>query len=273
MTGLSVPATLTAGQTTTFTAKFSPTAAGAATGNISIASNAPGSPLAIALTGSGTTGQAQLTMSPASVSYGNVAVGSSATQTITLTNSGNATLTVSQASASGTGFSVSGASWPMTINAGSSASFPAVFAPTSASAATGSISVVSNAPGSPAAIALSGTGVQGQLGASPASVNFGSVNVGSSGSQTVTLTNSGSASLTISQATAPGTGLQREWNHHAGDARCRPKHVVHSQVFTDLRRQRQRQRVHRKQWPELTNQRRAKRVRNRDRASTFNQPC
>ncbi|MGA7637731.1 MAG: choice-of-anchor D domain-containing protein [Candidatus Acidiferrales bacterium] len=207
MTGLSVPATLTAGQTTTFTAKFSPTAAGAATGNISIASNAPGSPLTIALTGSGTTGQAQLTMSPASVSYGNVAVGSSATQTITLTNSGNATLTVSQASASGTGFSVSGASWPMTINAGSSGSFSAVFAPTSAAAATGSISVVSNAPGSPAAIALSGTGVQGQLGASPASVNFGSVNVGSSGSQTVTLTNSGSASLTISQATASGTGF------------------------------------------------------------------
>ncbi|MGA8452090.1 MAG: choice-of-anchor D domain-containing protein [Candidatus Acidiferrales bacterium] len=207
MTGLSVPATLTAGQTTTFTAKFSPTAAGAATGNISIASNAPGSPLTIALTGSGTTGQAQLTMSPASVSYGNVAVGSSATQTITLTNSGNATLTVSQASASGTGFSVSGASWPMTINAGSSGSFSAVFAPTSAAAATGSISVVSNAPGSPAAIALSGTGVQGQLGASPASVNFGSVNVGSSGSQTVTLTNSGSASLTISQATASDTGF------------------------------------------------------------------
>ena len=207
MTGLSVPATLTAGQTTTFTAKFSPTAAGAATGNISIASNAPGSPLAIALTGSGTTGQPQLTMSPASVSYGNVSVGGSATQTITLTNSGNATLTVSQASASGTGFSVSGASWPMTINAGSSASFAAVFAPTSSGAATGSISVVSNAPGSPALIALSGTGVQGQLGASPSSVSFGSVNVGSSGSQTVTLTNSGTASLTISQASAAGTGF------------------------------------------------------------------
>jgi hypothetical protein len=207
MTGLSVPTTLTAGQTTTFTAKFSPTVAGAVAGSISILSNAPSSPLTIALTGSGTTGQPQLTLSPASVNYGNVSVGSSATQTITLTNSGNATLTVTQASASGTGFSVSGASLPITINAGSSASFAAVFAPTSAAAATGSISIVSNAPGSPAAIALSGTGVQGQLGANPSTVNFGSVNVGSNGSQTVTLTNSGTASLTVSQVTASGSGF------------------------------------------------------------------
>src|SRR5271155_5200053 len=207
ITGLSSPSTLTAGQSTSFTAKFSPTAAGNATGSISIVSNAPGSPLVIALSGSGTASQPQLTISPASVAFGSVSVGSSGSQTVTLTNAGNATLTVTQASTSGTGFSMSGASMPMTINAGSSASFSAIFAPTTTGAASGSISVVSNAPGSPAAIALSGTGIQGQLGASPASVNFGSVAVGSTGSQTITLTNSGSASVTISTATASGTGL------------------------------------------------------------------
>jgi hypothetical protein len=207
MTGLSVPATLAAGQTTTFAAKFSPTAAGSAIGSISVVSNAPGSPLTIALSGSGAAGQPQLTISPASVSYGNVSVGSSAPQTITLTNAGNATLTVSQLTASGAGFSVSGATLPLNINASSSASFTATFAPTSAGAASGSVSIVSNAPGSPASVALSGTGIQGQLGATPSSVNFGSVNVGSSGSQTITLKNSGTASLTVSQATASGTGF------------------------------------------------------------------
>ncbi|MGA8408255.1 MAG: choice-of-anchor D domain-containing protein [Candidatus Acidiferrales bacterium] len=207
LTGLSVPATLAAGKTTTFTAKFSPSAAGTATGSISISSTAPGSPLTIPLTGSGTAAQPQLTISPASVSFGNVAVGSSAPQSITLTNAGNATLTVSQATASGSGFSMSGATMPMSIAAGGHASFTATFAPTSAGAATGSISVVSNAPGSPAAIAMSGTGIQGQIGASPASVNFGSVGVGSSGTQTITLTNSGTASVTISQATASGSGF------------------------------------------------------------------
>ena len=207
MTGLSAPSTLTAGQSTSLTAKFAPTAAGSATGSISIVSNAPGSPLVIALSGSGTATQPQLTISPASVAFGSVSVGSSGSQTVTLTNAGNATLTVTQATSSGTGFSMSGASMPMTINAGGSASFSTIFAPTATGAASGSISIVSNAPGSPAAIALTGTGIQGQLGATPSSVNFGSVAVGSTGSQTITLTNSGTASVTISAATASGTGL------------------------------------------------------------------
>src|SRR5271163_2705893 len=207
ITGLSSPSTLTAGQSTSFTAKFSPTAAGNATGSISIVSNAPGSPLVIALSGSGTASQPQLTISPASVAFGSVSVGSSGSQTVTLTNAGNATLTVTQASPSGTGFSMSGASMPMTINAGGSASFSTIFAPTATGAASGSISIVSNAPGSPATIALTGTGIQGQVGATPSSVSFGSVAVGSSGSQTITLTNSGTASVTISAATASGTGL------------------------------------------------------------------
>src|SRR5580692_7174753 len=207
ITGLTTPLTLNAGQSTSFTAKFSPTTAGSASGSISIVSNAPSSPLSIALTGSGTATQPQLTINPASVTFGNVAVGSSGTQTVTLTNAGTGTLTVTSASPSGTGFSMSGASMPMTINAGSSASFSAIFAPTSAGAATGSMSIVSNAPGSPASIALSGTGMQGQVAANPSSGNFGSVAVGSNGTQSITLTNSGTASVTISSATVSGTGL------------------------------------------------------------------
>ncbi|MFZ3216971.1 MAG: choice-of-anchor D domain-containing protein [Candidatus Acidiferrales bacterium] len=207
ISGLSVPLTLTAGQTTTFAAKFSPTAAGSATGSVSIISNAPGSPLVIALSGSVTAAQPQLTISPASVVFGSVSVGSSGTKTVTLTNAGNATLTVTQATPAGSGFSMTGASLPMTITAGNSASFSAVFAPSATGAASGSIAVTSNAPGSPATITLTGTGIQGQLGASPSSVTFGSVAVGSTGSQTITLTNSGSASVTISSASATGSGL------------------------------------------------------------------
>src|ERR1700722_19394415 len=207
ITGLSTPATIAAGQSTSFTAKFAPTTAGSANGNISITSNAPNSPLSIGLTGTGVATQAQLTVTPGSVNFGNANVGGSASATVSLSNQGNATLTVSQISASGTGFSVSGAGTPLNIAPGSTASFTATFAPTSAGSATGSISIVSNAPGSPASVALTGTGTQAQLGASPSNVTFGSVAVGSNGSQTVTLTNGGSASLTISQATASGSGF------------------------------------------------------------------
>jgi hypothetical protein len=207
MTGLATPLTLNAGQSTSFSAKFSPTTSGSATGGISIVSNAPGSPLVIALSGSGTATQPQLTINPASVAFGSVSVGSSGTQTVTLTNAGNAALTVTAASPSGTGFSMSGASMPMTINAGSSASFSALFTPSSAGAATGSIAIASNAPGSPATIALSGTGTQAQLNATPSSAAFGNVTTGTSNSQTVSLSNGGSATVTISSVTVTGAGF------------------------------------------------------------------
>jgi archaellum component FlaF (FlaF/FlaG flagellin family) len=205
--GLATPVTLGAGQTASFTAKFAPATAGSASGSISIVSNSPNSPLIVSLTGVGVASQPQLTVNPASLNFGNAAVGSSTSQTVSLSNPGNATLTVTQLNPSGPGYSVSGASLPITINAGASASFSATFAPTVAGAATGSVSIVSNAPGSPAAVSLSGTGVQGQIGASPSVVAFGSVATGGTGSQTVTVTNSGSASLTISQATTSGAGF------------------------------------------------------------------
>src|SRR6266403_262022 len=205
--GLSVPATLNPGQTTSFTTSFAPASASSFTGSVSITSDAPGSPLTIPLSGTGAAAQPQLTINPASVNFGSVNVGATAAQTVSLTNSGNAALTISQATPSGTGFSFTGLTLPQTINAGSSISFTAQFLPASTGSASGNISISSNAPGSPAAIALSGTGVQGTLTANPSSFNFGNVLVGGSGTQTFTLSNSGTASVTISAASVLGTGF------------------------------------------------------------------
>ena len=207
MSGLTTPVTLNAGSNATFNVKFAPTAAGSATGSISITSNAPGSPLTIALTGTATAPQPQLTINPTSVSFGSVNVGSNSSQTITLSNPGTGALTISAASATGTGFTMSGLTLPATINAGGSINITAQFAPTSAGSSSGSISITSNAPGSPASIPLSGTGTQAALNANPSTYNFGSVVVGSNGTQTITLTNSGTASVTISAASVSGPGF------------------------------------------------------------------
>src|SRR6266576_2899063 len=207
ITGLSVPSTISAGQNISFTTKFSPTSSGAIAGSVSIASNVPGSPLTISLSGTGTLGQPQLTISPANVTFGRVNVGSADSQSVSLTNNGNAALSISQAAASGSGFSLSGLSVPQTINAGASVSFAVQFAPASTGSASGSISISSNAPGSPATIALSGAAVQGTLTASPSSLNFGNVLVGSGGSQMITLTNSGTSTVTISQGGVSGPGF------------------------------------------------------------------
>ena len=206
LTGWTAPASLNPGQTTSFTVTFAPTSATAASGSVSITSNAPGSPLIINLTGSGTATQAQMTISPATVAFSNVNVGGNLTQNVTLTNTGNAALNITAASITGTGYTMN-LTAPRTINAGANSIFTVTFTPTSAGSAPGSISITSNAPGSPATIALTGTGVQAQISASPTSVAFPNVVVGNNNSQPVTLHNNGNATLTFSNITVTGTGM------------------------------------------------------------------
>ena len=148
-----------------------------------------------------------LTASPTTLSYGSVLLDLKSSKTITLTNTGTASVTASQATVTGTGFSISALSLPLTLAAGQSASFSAIFAPLVAGNATGSISVVSNASNSPATITLSGVGSTQMLSASPASLGFGNVTIGSNSTLPVVVTNPGSASVTISQATTTGAGF------------------------------------------------------------------
>ena len=200
VSGLAPPVTLNAGQSTSFTVHFSPTASGAVSGSVSITSNGANPNLSIPLTGTGVT-QGTLTANPASLAFGSVQVGSSMSLSETLTNTGGSTVTISQANVSGAGFSISGLnSFPINLTANQSVTFTATFTPTSAGAASGSLSVVSNASNSPLNIALSGTGTAaGQLAVSPTSLSFGNVVVGSSSSLNGTLTASG-ASVTVQPA-------------------------------------------------------------------------
>ena len=197
--------TIQPGQSISFTAQFSPTSVGSASGSISISSNAPNSPMTIALAGVGT--QPGLAASPTAVNFKGVVVGNSGTASISLSNTGTAAVTVSQATASGAGFTITGSPAGQTIQPGQSVSFTAQFSPTSVGSASGSVSIASNAPNSPFTIALSGTGTQPQIAAIPSNAPFGSVTVGNSNSQTITVSNGGTANLVISQGTVTGSGF------------------------------------------------------------------
>jgi hypothetical protein len=76
-----------------------------------------------------------------------------------VTNTGNASVTISSITETGAGFTLSGAGTPVTLSAGQSLTFSVGFSPTAAGSDSGSVSVVSNASGSPTTISLSGTGV------------------------------------------------------------------------------------------------------------------
>jgi len=110
--------------------------------------------------GTGVVPTSQLTASPTSVNFGNVAVGSNGIQSVILTNSGSANLTISQVTVSGFGFGISGLTTPLTLAVGQSSAFTVQFAPQATGNMNGSVSLVSNATNSPTTIALSGSGVQ-----------------------------------------------------------------------------------------------------------------
>ncbi len=207
LSGLTLPLPLTAGQSTSFTVLFAPTASGAASGSVSITSNGANPNLSIPLSGTGVT-QGELSANPTSLAFGSVQVGNSTSLLETLTNTGGTSLTISAAAASGTGFSLSGLTLPLTLTAGQSTTFTVLFSPTASGAASGSVSIISNGANPTLSIPLSGTGVtQGALSANPTSLAFGSVQVGNSTSLSETLTNTGGSSLTISAATVSGTGF------------------------------------------------------------------
>jgi fibronectin type 3 domain-containing protein len=76
-----------------------------------------------------------------------------------VTNTGNSSVAISQISVSGTGFGLTGAGTPVTLTPNQKLTFTVQFAPSAAGSVNGSVTVVSNATGSPATITLSGTGV------------------------------------------------------------------------------------------------------------------
>jgi hypothetical protein len=103
---------------------------------------------------------------------------------------------------------MSGLAVPATTAAGSSTTFNVAFGPASTGAVSGSVSLVSNAPGSQTAIPLSGTGVTitRSLNASAASLAFGNVAIGSNSNQNITLTNNGNSTVTVGSVSVTGAG-------------------------------------------------------------------
>lgn len=112
-------------------------------------------------------GPGQLAVSPASMDFGNVAVGKKSTLAGTLT-AGSADITVSSAAWNGDGFSLSGITFPLTVPAGQSAQFSVTFAPQALGNSSGSVNFDSNATNSPVQEMLSGNGSQSASGHSVA---------------------------------------------------------------------------------------------------------
>jgi hypothetical protein len=155
---------------------FTPTALGARTGMLTVGS--PGSTLTSSLIGTGTPGY---TISTSSLTFSSVDVGSSASQTFTVTSIAPGSLPVPSLVTTGD-YSAS-TDCPSTVPAGSSCHITVTFSPTATGTRPGSLSVNSGVVSLP--VSLTGNGVDFTIAVNPASAN---VIAGYSVSTTVTTT-------------------------------------------------------------------------------------
>jgi hypothetical protein len=107
----------------------------------------------------GGAGAGQLVVTPTTMSFGNVPVGSNSVKQGTLT-AGSSDIKVTSAAWNGQGYSLSGITFPVTVPAGQNLPFTVTFAPQAAGTTPGSIAFDSDATNSPTAETLTGSGTQ-----------------------------------------------------------------------------------------------------------------
>ena len=202
---------LAAGLSCLVTVQFMPAALGVRTGTLTITANAAGSPLTVPLTGTGTA--PHVSFSPSTqLDFGSTQqVGAPGmTKTVTLTNDGTGPLTISSVGTDNTPtFTADGSACLAPLTAGSQCTINVTFASNIAGPFNGHLVVVDDAPtGTPSGTqTLALTGIASGAGdvVSPSSIDFHGVVVNqTSPAVTVTLTNNGNQSLTVSSAQASG---------------------------------------------------------------------
>lgn len=206
------PLPVTTGECT-LTITFQPTGLSARTANLTIASDASNGSATLSLSGNGIPVPVPFVSLPSTLAFGlQTAGGLYPARSVTLTNSGNATLNIASIAVQGSAFSSAPTgTCQSTLSALASCTIDIAYVATAAGANdTGSISVTSNATGSPHAVNLTGQGTAAMVPVlvwSPvvSNIDFGTVSAGSvSATQSVTLVNQGPGGVTLSLVNAVG---------------------------------------------------------------------
>ena len=198
---------LNAGQSCSVDVGFTPSIIGITTGAVTIFSSAQTAAQSVGLSGNGL---APVKISPATLDFGAVSVGtSSQPKLVKLTNQQTGSLNIKAIATSGNYTQTN--TCPSSLAAGSSCSIRVVFQPTSSTLIQGALSFSTDSTG-PAPISLVGTGTggpQSNVSLSATSLDFGTLTAGLfSKTQTVTLTNTSStASLNIQAVNISGFGI------------------------------------------------------------------
>src|SRR5213080_1315406 len=146
----------------------------------------------------------KLACKPDTLQFGLVEVGQTKTLSTTLVNTTSGSITISKITKSTSQFWATGVTLPFTIGAGKSKILKIDFKPAAMAQVNGTLSLYTRTFST--TVYLLGTGVKGWLKANPISLSFGSVPVGTSKADSITLTNTVSVGVRVSQVSAYGTG-------------------------------------------------------------------
>ncbi|SEK73143.1 choice-of-anchor D domain-containing protein [Streptacidiphilus jiangxiensis] len=204
---LTAPKALASGGTLPLQIGFAPTTTGGSNGTLT-ATLSDNSKLVFSLHGVGTNpGFGAL---PTDTAFGVVPTGTTETENIQFTNTGTTDETISAVTAPTGSFTATGLpNVGDVVKAGASFVATVTYTPTAASAAAGTPDTstinVTAASGHSLTVTMTGTSVvgHGHLTFSPPTLDFGTVPVGSSRTQTFTITNDGNIPVTVTKAKAP----------------------------------------------------------------------
>ena len=182
---------LAAGASCTVGVAFQPTAAGNVTGSLTAASASVANVATVVLSGTGG-GVGAIQATPALLAFGTVGVGvTSSPPTVTVTNPGTGGLT-GLALAASPGFVLVNNTCSATLSAGAHCTVGVEFAPTTAGAQTGSLSITSSTASASGTVSLTGTGFD--------------FTVTAGGSTSVTVSNGQTANYTVDITPMAGAG-------------------------------------------------------------------
>jgi hypothetical protein len=183
---------------------FAPTVVGTVYGSVAISTSATPLPLTASLSGTGT--QPQLVVSPASLAFGDVALGSSRTLSLTLSNV-STTPVDGLAFAATKDFTIASTCGITTVNAGSSCSVSVTYTPSTLGAIAGALTISSTDPASPVTVPLTGNASAASVTLTPLAIDYGSVALKQAATQALTLTNTGTTPVVYNGASIAGTAF------------------------------------------------------------------
>jgi hypothetical protein len=160
-------------------------------------------------------------VSPTSINFGTVYLGTITTKNVTLTNTGNAPMTVignllSLIRGGDSKEFVEVNLCPKSLAVGKSCTMTIAFiAGPYYNLQTATLNIMDNAPGNPQTVALSATVINPQAKLSANSLNFGTQKLNTSSTKTVTLTSSGNTPLLINNISISGATAFTETNNCA----------------------------------------------------------